>query len=871
MIALTNRLATSNQAVWKAVLVLIAYCATVRLAHAQSVLPAFIDKLQSLESQTFWDNKDWDWYLENIPFFECPDPELTKTYLYRWELVTKHLTYGSPDTGYIFTEFIDRPFWSGTYGAISCPAGHQLYEVRWLRDAQYAHDYARYWFRTPGAQPRRYSTWLADAIWAVHQVHPDPQGVIELLPDLKANYAGWEQDHFDPALGLFWQTGHDDGMETNINSRQTEDWFRGAPGYRPTLNSYLWADAHAIARIADLAGDAETAKTFRSKANELKERMQKKLWDPQREFFFHMNQHADVKEGHRVEAQSLTYQSGKYQGSSQGRELIGYVPWQFQLPDAGFETAWKFLMDPNYFLAPYGPTTVGRHDPLFVISPHCCVWSGQSWPYATSQTLKAMAHLLQYYPQSPITRRDYLQLLNTYSLTHRKAGQPYLAEAAHPDTGSWEGHDAYNHSEHYFHSSFNDLIITGLIGLIPRDDDQMELRPLAPDTWDYFALVDLPYRGHQVSILWDRSGARYGQGAGLQLFVDGQRVAAQATLQPMTARLPVNKVTSRERVTTGLAGSGESKRRVNYAVNNDGGYYPRIAGLVAESDQPLSVLIDGNYWYHISPPNRWTSVGIDEREIQLSIDFGTVRPIDRISLYWLDDGPDLPPPVGALLDFWTGSVWQPIKVNQRKPDRPLGRRAQQFHFQTIRTERIRVRFEPSSEKPAGLSEIEVWGEAVGEVKPVAAPQGNLALAMPGQAGPKISASHTSQFDQIEMANDGQVSFRPSPHNRWTSYESSQTSDWLMLEWEQPHQLGRVEIAVYDDRGGVRAPSAMTVETWNGTAWEGVRDAIVSPRKPVGGQWNEIRFAPVQSTRLRVVFQHADNAKSGVSEILVWSD
>ncbi len=123
------------------------------------VLPA----RKLLEAQTFWDNRDWDWYGRNSPFFECPDADLTTTWYYRWELVTKHRTYGSPNTGYTFTEFIDRPFWSGTYGAISCPAGHQLYEVRWLRDQRYAYDYARYWFRTPGAQPRRYSTWLADA------------------------------------------------------------------------------------------------------------------------------------------------------------------------------------------------------------------------------------------------------------------------------------------------------------------------------------------------------------------------------------------------------------------------------------------------------------------------------------------------------------------------------------------------------------------------------------------------------------------------------------------------------------------------------------------------------------------------------------
>src|SRR5947208_73673 len=209
-----------------------------------------LDHQKLLDHQTFWDNRDFSWYKANVPFFDCPDPAITTTYYYRWELVTKHLTYGSPNTGYAFTEFIDRPFWSGAYGAISCPAGLQLYEVRWLRDPRYARDYARYWFRTPGAQPRRYSTWLADAVWAVHTVHPDEAFVKELLPDLVKNYEGWERERFDKDVGLFWQSGHDDGMEYNINSRQTKDPNAGAPGYRPTLNSYMYADALAIAHIA---------------------------------------------------------------------------------------------------------------------------------------------------------------------------------------------------------------------------------------------------------------------------------------------------------------------------------------------------------------------------------------------------------------------------------------------------------------------------------------------------------------------------------------------------------------------------------------------------------------------------------------------
>ena len=84
-----------------------------------SARSGLLDARALITQETFWDNRDVDWFAANIPLFECPDRELQTTWYYRWELITKHLTYGSPNSGYSFTEFIDRPFWSGTYGAIS--------------------------------------------------------------------------------------------------------------------------------------------------------------------------------------------------------------------------------------------------------------------------------------------------------------------------------------------------------------------------------------------------------------------------------------------------------------------------------------------------------------------------------------------------------------------------------------------------------------------------------------------------------------------------------------------------------------------------------------------------------------------------------
>jgi hypothetical protein len=826
-------------------------------AAQESLLP----HQRLLDRETFWDNRDWDWYRANVPFFECPDADIQTTYYYRWEVVTKHLTYGSPNAGTAFTEFIDRPFWSGTYGAISCPAGLQLYEVRWLRDPRYARDYARYWFRTPGAQPRRYSTWLADAVWAVHLVHPDVKFTTDLLPDLVKNYEAWEKERFDRDVGLFWQTGHDDGMEYNINSRQSKDPNAGAPGYRPTLNAYLFADAKAVATIAELKGDKKTAEAYRAKAAALRENVEKKLWDPKRHFYFHMARRDETDGQFTVKALSLTHQTGRFAGDPHGRELIGFVPWQFGLPAEGREAAWKKLLEQDGFAAPFGPTTVERNDPLFRISPTCCWWSGNSWPYATSQTLGAMANVLRDYEQDAVTRADYLKLLTTYARTHRKAGRPYIAEACHPDTGSWEGHDNFNHSEHYFHSSFCDLVITGLVGLRPRDDETMEVDPLAPPGWDYFALDNLPYRGRTLTVVWDRTGKRYGKGAGLRVFAGGTEIASRADLGRLTAKLPPLAVRVERPATV----------PVNWAVNNDGTYFPRVtASFTAPGTSPTKA-VDGNYWYHAAPPNRWSCAASPNATDHLAVDLGTRRKFHTAKLYFLDDGTGVVPPERFELEYWDGKSWAAIPDQTRTPEKPTGRRANVVRFPVLEAAKVRVVLHHSKGDKAGLTEFELWGDAKLPVEPAPMPAGNLAFNSGNKPFPKASASHTSRFDRVEEAIDGTTSFSPGPRNRWTSYESPNATDWLAIDFGAATEFNRVELAVYDDRGGVRAPARYEVEYWDGGAWKPVTGATRTPEKPAGGQFNEARFDRVKASKVRVVFTHAGKARSGVSELLVWND
>jgi len=662
-----------------------------------------LDKRALFARQTWWDNRDFDWFATRIPAFESPDSAIDATYYYRWELVTKHLTYGSPETGYTFTEFLDRPFWSGAYGAISCPLGHQFAEIRWLHDPRIIDDFARYWFETPGAQPRSYSNWYGAAMWGTYEVLGDTAFVRRVLPYMKRQFAGWVAERWDESHRMFRWDGLHDGMERNINSRQTGDIDEGAEGYRPTLNSYLFADARAIGRASALFGDTAAAREFEARAAALKDRVQRELWDDRRGFFLH--QFAREETG-GVTALSRTYDTGRYAGDSHGRELIGYVPWQFDLPDSGrgYENAWRFLMDTAYFAAPFGPTTTERHDPQFYISPKCCWWSGNSWPYATTQTLVAMANLLNRHSQSVVSARDWMTLFDVYTRTHRKAGRPYIAEGANPDNGSWEGFDSPGHSNHYFHSGYVDLVITGVAGLRPRADDSVEVNPLAPSGWNYFALDDVRYHGRRLAILWDRDGTRYGRGAGLTILADGHVIGRAPRLGRLVAHLGAPRV----------AAAGETPRLANFAVNNDGRAYPRLSASYGDSTNRPMRVVDGNYWYHVEPPNRWTTVGSPNARDTITVDFGVERRIERVALYLLDDGPASAVRTPARYDVqvWQHGRWQSVRALRRVPARPEGHRANMVSFASLSASRVRVVLTPRAQAATGLSELEVWGMPV---------------------------------------------------------------------------------------------------------------------------------------------------------------
>ena len=50
--------------------------------------------------------------------------------------------------------------------------------------------------------------------------------------------------------------------------------------------------------------------------------------------------------------------------------------------------------------------------------------------------------------------------------------------------------------------------------------------PLVPEnTWDWFCLDNVLYHGKILTIIWDKTGEKFGRGKGLTVLADGKKIA----------------------------------------------------------------------------------------------------------------------------------------------------------------------------------------------------------------------------------------------------------------------------------------------------------------------------------------------------------
>ena len=457
-----------------------------------------------------------EWMRANIPLFDCPQQNFKELYYYRWWTLRKHIK--RTPVGYGMTEFLVPRSYADRYNLIACAIGHHIMETRWLRDTTYVHQILRTWYFGNDGQAmtkmNKFSSWNPWAVKELFKVQGDTTFVLSLRPRLEEEYARWESTNRLPS-GLYWQGDVQDGMEESISGGRKKQYAR------PTINSYMYGNAEALAWMSMLDYDVENARLYNKKARTLRNLIVTHLWNEEDKFF-------ETRRGDVGDTLAAV------------REAIGFIPWYFNLTftNPKYDVAWLQLLDEQGFSAPYGLTTAERRHPQF--RSHGvgkCEWDGAIWPFATSQTLTALANYLNDYPLPHVVGDTvFFRQMERYVESQHHRGRPYIGEYLDEKTGAWLMGDR-ERSRYYNHSTFNDLMITGIVGLRPQEDGSIVVNPLIPkDQWDYFCLDGVSYRGHTLTIVWDKDGQRYHQGSGFSLLIDGVLVAKRNDLGKLEYR-----------------------------------------------------------------------------------------------------------------------------------------------------------------------------------------------------------------------------------------------------------------------------------------------------------------------------------------------
>ncbi len=454
-----------------------------------------------------------EWMAENIPLFDCPQDNFREMYYFRWWSLRKHII--RTPAGYGMTEFIVKRSYADLYNLIACAIGHHVMEMRWARDTTYLNQIVRTWYYGNNGKAmnkmNKFSSWNPAAIYEAWKVNGDTAFLLSLRQRLTEEYDRWQSTNRLES-GLYWQGDVQDGMEESISGGRKKKFAR------PTINSYMYGNAKALEAIALLVGDKQSAEKYAKDAAELKSLITNKLWSSEQNFF-------ETMRGDTL---------------AQVREAIGYIPWYFNLPDDDntYDAAWQQLTDPKGFSAPYGLTTAERRHPLFRSHGFGkCEWDGAIWPFATSQTLTALANYLNDYSHTALTDSVFFRQMELYVESQHMRGRPYIGEYLDETTGYWLMGDR-ERSKYYNHSTFADLVITGIVGVRPQADGSVVVNPLIPqDKWNYFCLDGVNYHGHSLTIVWDKDGQRYHRGSGLSIFVDGVKRANRKDLGSVKCEL----------------------------------------------------------------------------------------------------------------------------------------------------------------------------------------------------------------------------------------------------------------------------------------------------------------------------------------------
>ena len=369
----------------------------------------------------------------------------------------------------------------------------------------------------------------------------------QVVDKLAANVRGWQKVYDPDGDGLLLVDSH---WWTGMEYQPSFFFFLGLQGFQGFFAAgragesragrshglQLWECPAPSRGSTESWGNPPRLGNSTELAAKISSAVLEKMWRPEKQFFFSLRASdkavADVK------------------------EVIGVYPFYFGMVPwgKGYEPAWSSIIDPQQFWTKWPVASASRECPAFSQTnwpgdgrAAGCMWNGPTWPHANSLVMTAMARTLRAtrdhkVSSSPLEAEHLWELFSSFTkaqFRNQDLLYPWTGEFYNGDTGEWKTAE-----RDYNHSTWLDILIPDLLGLVPRDDQRDRARPArARRSAELFhpgrAAISGPRRHDRVGFAPCPALAdRFGDGRkGLDLYVDGKLVASSPRIARLEAPL----------------------------------------------------------------------------------------------------------------------------------------------------------------------------------------------------------------------------------------------------------------------------------------------------------------------------------------------
>jgi hypothetical protein len=458
-----------------------------------------------------------------VPAFRSSDPYLEKMYYYRWYLVLKTSICARcivPDHPYPYPALYEGLLGTWFPKVIGLPIPLQIIEARWLNDKSIAYNHAR--VALTKEDFFNYLNWTPYAFWQLHLVAPDQSFLKEALPKVKnfirleevkdedgdwlpSVFGSWITGmEYQPSFFQFtsprWdhKTSEEFKPDLDALSRDPKVYHQFTPIERVDEATYYYLNNIAAQRISELSGEADSAAAYALRARQIKSAVDQKMWDDRTGFFYDLKPETDEK-------------------ALEAKEIVGFWPYLFGEMQSGDKLSlFDHMINKSEFWTKYPIATASQDCPAFdphgywKVGPNASKekpffyedsWNGPTWMFSQSLAAETLGQAARM-SRSPLLKSRFNELMKTYTRLQFVNGDlslPCTVEHYDSDTGK-----PIRFLADYFHSFYNDLVIRYLAGITPRQDDLIEIDPLL-EGMDHFEINDVRYRGHQISVSFNRS------------------------------------------------------------------------------------------------------------------------------------------------------------------------------------------------------------------------------------------------------------------------------------------------------------------------------------------------------------------------------